>query len=122
MDLGNVHDVLQRLECHATEWSVRVFAFADLAFNGFGVNPPPSNKFVTVSRTKDAHKNAADIDLIWKCAELVLMNPDITFNFFIVTKDLQFQSLKAVLQKYPNVRAVEFFQSWEGLRPHVEPD
>ena len=41
VDLGNVHDCLQKLAPLAEAGEVQVRAYADLQYNGYGVNPPP---------------------------------------------------------------------------------
>jgi len=121
VDLGNIHDVLQHLENYADECNV--YAFADRAFNGFGVNPSPKNKNIRVCQTKDEHKNAADVEMIWTAAEIV-MNTDpkaaYKVRFIIFTKDNGFRSLKTILERYDVVEDVIFAQTWQEAREFIE--
>lgn len=123
VDLGNVHDVLQKLEHYANENTCRVDAFADCVFNGFGINPPPKNKNIRVIQTKDEHKNAADMEMIWTAAELVIGEKTGTkdkFRFIIFTRDNGFRSLKTILERYPTVKEVLFVQTWQQAQEFIE--
>lgn len=119
IDLGNVHDTLEPLEPYAKRGLVRAYAFADLQFNGYGVNPrcDPS---IAVYQSKVADKNAADIRMVWDCADIVLTkNPSGTpLTFFIVTKDQGFRSLGTILEDYGHT--IHFLRNWDDLKLHVE--
>lgn len=123
VDLGNVHDVLQKLESYASD-DCKVYAFADCAFNGYGVNPIPKNKNIEVFQTKDDHKNAADIEMIWKAAEIVMNLDEASMasgiRFIIFTRDNGFRSLKSILERYSVVREVLFVQTWQQAREFIE--
>jgi hypothetical protein len=123
VDLGNVHDILQKLESYAGH-DCKVYAFADCAFNGYGVNPIPKNKDIEVFQTKDDHKNAADVEMIWKAAEIVMNMDEERFEtgirFIIFTRDNGFRSLKTILERYKAVREVLFVQTWQQAREFIE--
>jgi Adenosine deaminase z-alpha domain len=127
IDLGNVHDILPKMEAYADDCAV--YAFADRAFNGYGINPPPKNQNITVLKAKDEHKNSADITMIWKAAELVLLhgrkNSPLArvksgLRFIIFTRDQGFRTLKAILEGYSVVSQVLFVQQWEEAREFIE--
>lgn len=119
VDLGNVHDTLPNIEKYARQGLVRVYAFADLAFNGYGINPrcDPSI-FLFQSTTPD--KNAADIEMVWKCAEISLMeNPrNHSLQFYIVTRDQGFRTLGDILRRQGH--EVEFVRGWDDLKMFIE--
>lgn len=122
VDLGNVHDVLQKLESYANNCDV--YAFADQAFNGYGVNPEPKNPKINVFQSTDEHKNAADIEMVWKAAEIVmnLSEDDVEqgVRFIIFTRDNGFRSLKGILERYSGVKEVLFVQTWQQAREFIE--
>lgn len=122
VDLGNIHNILQKLENYADDKECSVYAFADCAFNGFGINPPPKNKNIHVFQTKDEHKNAADVEMIWTAAELVvpLHYETSEYRFIIFTRDNGFRSLKTILERYSSVKEVIFAQTWEHAREFIE--
>jgi hypothetical protein len=127
IDLGNVHDILPKMEAYADDCAV--YAFADRAFNGYGINPPPKSHKIAVLKAKDDHKNSADIMMIWKAAELVLLHgrkncplPNIKsqLRFIIFTRDQGFRTLKSVLEGHSIVSQVLFVQQWEEAREFIE--
>lgn len=124
IDLGNIHDILPKVEPYADD--CLIYAFADRGFNGYGVNPPPKNPAIHVLHEKDDHKNAADITMIWTAAELVMnsrnrnLQSKSQIRFIIFTKDQGFRSLKTILERYPIVKEVLFVQHWEKAREFIE--
>lgn len=119
-DLGNCHHILQHLVPYAQQSlsELRVFAFADLAFNGFGVNPPaPAPIQMYHSKTSDT--NSADLEMIWKAAELVLDNPEgLKYHFVVATLDQGFRSLQNIVERYGH--RLDFVTNWNDLRTFVE--
>ena len=118
VDLGNTHDCLQELLPYAKAGALEVRAYADLAYNGFGVNPPlgvlPG---VTVQQANTAEKNAADVDMIWDLA--VMLGPRTPRYFVAVaTKDQGFRRLKALAEAAGH--RLEFATGWSELRHYVE--
>lgn len=125
VDLGNIHDILPQLDPYADSDNNLVFAFADLNYNGYGIRPLPSNPSITVYHSQDAHKNAADIKMVWTAAEIVINFDSQQLNnrklrFFIFTKDNGFRTLKSILQLYSCVDSVEFVQRWDQIRSFIE--
>jgi len=119
VDLGCCHDCLENLVPYATsDNNLQVYAFADVAFNGYGVNPvPPPPISVCQAQTRDS--NAADIELIWKAAELIFKAPrGTTFKFIVATKDQGFTSLQTIVQRHGH--SLEFVKDWNELRQYVE--
>lgn len=118
MDLGNTHDCLQELLPYARAGHLDVRAYADLAFNGFGVNPPLDEPGVTVKRASTAEKNAADVDMIWDLAELLSKPGQPHYSVIVATKDQGFRRLKALAEDRGH--RLEFVTGWSELRHHVE--
>jgi len=115
VDLGNVHDCLQQLLplSHADLLEVR--AYADLAFNGFGVNPPIGGPNCHVHRSASADKNAADVKLIWDVAQLCA-EPE-PCRFLVVTRDHGFRSLERLAAEAGHL--LSFSQDWASLREQL---
>jgi|SRR5579872_2437649 len=119
IDLGNIHHILPLFEPYANTGTVRVYAFADVAYNGYGVNPSPKNKAITVIRSKGTHRNEADLNLIWKIFTIVTENKT-RMKVFIFTKDLGFQSLPSILYTYDHVLETKFVKEWGDVRDEIE--
>jgi hypothetical protein len=118
VDLGNVHDTLNPLEPYARNGEVKAFAFADLAFNGYGVNPA-CDSCIPLFQSKTPDKNAADIEMVWKCAEIALLNNGNghALEFYIVTRDQGFRTLETILKRYGH--SVTFVRDWNDLKMYV---
>ena len=115
VDLGNVHDCLQELSPYAARRECKVFAFADRAFNGYGITPP-ADAGIVVHQTTSVHRNAADLALIWTVAELVHQATG-PLEFIVVTKDQGFHSL---VDHVGNEHSMIFVKGWEELRDLIE--
>ena len=119
VDLGNVHDCLQRLIPLAEAGVVDVWAYADLHYNGFGVQPPLASHKVRLHQARVAHKNAADTRLIWDvalfCKETVTEKKK---NIFIVTKDNGFRHLQELVTEKGH--KVAFCENWTSLKLAME--
>ena len=113
VDLGNVHDCLQKLENYADNRCCDVFAYADQMSNCYGIKPPVKSKYITVKVASDRHKNSADIEMIWDCATLSNQYQ----NVVIVTKDLGFQTLVTKLKQQS--RNVMFFHNYNDLEEYL---
>ena len=122
-DLGCNHDCLQNLIPYAERGEITVKAYADIAFNGFGVNPAPVSNNVQVFQAATPDKNSADVRIIWDVSRLVektsLEEPDRRLDIFVCTKDLQFQSLKALVEMNPLHKLI-FCTNWAALRMYIE--
>ena len=120
IDLGNVHDCLKPIVPYAqTEnTTLLVHAFADISFNGFGVNPPaPAPIHVFQATTRDA--NAADVELIWQAACYILMRPIPNgYHFVVATRDQGFNSLQAIAQRHGH--RLDFVTNWAQLKTFIE--
>lgn len=115
VDLGNVHDCLENLVPYASN-TAQVRAYADVGFNGYGINPcPPCN--IKVVKATSNHKNAADIDLIFDLA-LMAHQHKTPHHFVIATKDKGFLSVESKLQQLGH--QVSFVTGWSELRLLVE--
>ena len=118
VDLGNTHDCLRELLPYARSGAIEVRAYADLAYNGFGVTPPLGDlPGVTVSQATTAEKNAADVDMIWDLAELLGPGRP-TYFVAVATKDQGFRRLKALAEARGH--RLEFATGWSELRHYVE--
>jgi hypothetical protein len=113
VDLGNVHDCLQRLVPLAEAGELRVQAFADLAFNGYGVNPELRASGCEVLRATSADKNAADVQLVWNAA-LLCASARAPLHIFVVTRDHGFRHLQALAGAAGH--HLRFAQDWPSLR------
>ena len=120
VDLGNIHDILPLLEPYADDRTNIVYAFADRAFSGYGIRPPPTNRHIQVLHATDDHKNAADTEMIWKAAEVVLGSLNTRYRFLIFTRDQGFRGLSTILKRYPVVEELHFVQRWEQVRDWIE--
>ena len=112
VDLGNVHDCLQRLGPLAESGRVTVRAYADLCFNGFGISPPVCCDNVTVFKASSPDKNSADVQLIWDVAQLC--QADTALRLVVATKDLGFRHLQALAAEAGH--ELTFVQDWGGLQ------
>ena len=123
IDAGNIHTVLQNVIPYAEQDVMEVRFYADLAFNGFGLNPKVECKNVTIFHAKTADKNSADVALIWDVCRLVdrlhREQPTRELQAYCVTLDLQFQSLKSLVEENP-LHKLTFCTTWEALRDHIE--
>jgi hypothetical protein len=123
IDLGCSHDVLANVIPYAEQGEMEVRAYADLAFNGFGLNPKVECKNFSLFHAKTADKNSADVALIWDVSRFVqrmsLEEPSREVQIYVCTRDLQFQSLKALVEENP-LHTLTFCINWETLRCHVE--
>lgn len=122
VDLGNVHDSLKELVPYAQAGLIRVEAFADRAFNGFGIKPSVDDvPNMTVHRARTTDRNAADIELVWRLCELLpdaTGNPDMTMSVVVATKDQGFQALKELVQRRGH--ALTFVTQWTEMRELIE--
>jgi hypothetical protein len=115
VDLRNVHDVLQNIEIELENGlEANVCAVADLQFNGYGVNPSPSNTEITVWKSTDPHKNSANIRLVWEICKLAQAGGG---EFHVVTKDNGFRSLATLVEASGS--SIEFHSDWDCPICHV---
>jgi hypothetical protein len=118
VDLGNTHDCLRELLPYARAGAIEVRAYADLAYNGFGVTPALTDvPGVSVQQATTAEKNAADVDMIWDLAEL-LGPGEPKYFVAVATKDQGFRRLKALAEARGH--RLEFATGWSELRHYVE--
>jgi len=113
VDLGNVHDCLQKMLPLASAGELRLLAYADLQYNGFGVNPPLAARGCTVFRAESPQKNAADTQLVWDCAQLC-SRAQRPLRLLVATKDNGFRHLKALAEAAGH--RLDFAQDWASLR------
>lgn len=123
VDLGNVHDVLRELVPYARSGLAQVEAFADRAYNGFGIKPALDEVpgFLRVHRARGTDRNAADIELVWFLCETL---PDVTHapeqarQVVVATKDQGFQSLRDLVQRRGHT--LTFVTQWSEMREFIE--
>lgn len=123
VDLGNTHDCLQNLLLYATRKEIEVYAYADLAFNGYGVNPPLIAPNVKIHQATDSHRNSADTKLIWDLASLTAehaaRDPQRELQIIVATRDLGFQTLQTLVAERER-QTLTFVQDWSTLRLYIE--
>jgi len=117
IDLGNVHDILQKIEPYSKKGLVNVYAFCDLAYNGFGVKTKVDPS-ITVFQATTPDRNAADLHMIWKIAEICIYNKYPGSDILILTRDQGFRTLETITKQYGY--KVSFLTSWEELRNFIE--
>ena len=86
VDLGCCHDVLPNVLPYAQRAQLKVCAFADVAFNGFGVMPRPDCSNFTLWHATTADKNSADVALIWDVSRMALQLSAQNFTFLYAPK------------------------------------
>ena len=121
IDGGNVHDVLQHAEKYADGENTFVYFFADMQTNCYGcASKPCKNAYVRRLQAKSAHTNAADVEIIWEVCRLSynFRLEEKKVEFYIVTKDQQFQHLKTKVEELGHT--LTFCNSWEELRIYIE--
>lgn len=116
IDLGNTHDCLKNLVPYTAQPNIDIYAFADRAFNGYGVNPHAPSP-ITVFQATTPDKNAADLELIYICLKLILTTP-FTYHFVVASKDQGFHSLQNIVERHGH--KLHFVTNWEQLRQYVE--
>lgn len=123
VDLGNTHDCLQRLIPYAERGAVRVMAYADMAFRGFGVCPAVDAPHVSVFQSDTPDKNSADVQIIWDVCKILETArrecPGCALRFLVATKDLGFTRLKALVEQ-GGLHSLTFVTNWQALRVHIE--
>jgi hypothetical protein len=116
VDLGNVHDALQPLHVMVEDGQVdEVWAFADKAFNGVGINPPPQLPEIKVFVAPDRHRNSADTLLIWKLKEFVDLPTSKGAKIIVITKDQGFLTLKTLIDGTARVNC-DICSSWTDAK------
>ena len=106
IDLGNIHDLLPRIDDEIySEFSI--ICFADRVFNGYGIKPPPKNKDIMIYQSPDEFKNSADIHLVWTVCSICEVSENNTF--YVVTKDKGFNSLELLVRKKNSM--LKFFKT-----------
>jgi hypothetical protein len=118
VDLGNVHDCLQKIAPLAEAGELQVRAYADLQYNGFGVNPPFESPGCTVFKAASPHKNAADTKIIWDVSQLCSVSPR-PLRILVVTKDNGFRHLRELAEHAGH--SLSFAQDWTTLRALLLP-
>lgn len=122
VDLGNVHDTLKELVPYARAGAVDVEAFADRAFNGYGVKPSIDGiPNVRVHRAEGRDRNAADIELVWRMCEILpdaTAHPELARTVVVATKDQGFQALKDLVRRRGH--SLTFVTCWAEMRDIIE--
>ena len=118
-DCGNVHDCMQKIEPYVQKGKVHLWAYADRAFSGY--LPSPTTAYIFKATTTD--KNSADVKAIWDiaifCARAAQDTPRLPVQIYFCTKDLQFQSLKKLVET-SNMHTLTFVQNWDELKMYIE--
>lgn len=116
VDLGNVHDVLQKLIPYIGQ-HLRVFGICDFHYNG--IIPKTTLPFTqfAIHRAQEKCKNAADVLLIWKLHDFVNAHLDKRIQFLIVTKDDGFKYVSHLMQKN---HSCIFVKDWDTLKYYIE--
>jgi hypothetical protein len=123
VDLGNVHDCLRPLLPHAAAGLLTVAAYADMAYNGFGVCPPVAGRNVSVFQADTSDKNSADVQMIFDIALLSsdrrTRRPDEPLHIIVASKDLGFRSLQRLVERH-DAHRLTFVTNWSALRLYIE--
>jgi len=115
VDLGNTHDCLPELDTY--DYGVETWAYADRAYNGYGVRTPLNKPDIRFYQASDTNKNAADIQLVWDLCKDCQSAGKTTY--IIATKDQGFNSVKTIVER-DTQSTVEFVVNWEELRMCIE--
>ena len=118
VDLGNVHDCLQKIAPLAEAGQLQVLAYADLQYNGVGINPPFEVAGCTVFKATSPHKNAADTKMIWDIAQLCASS-ERPRRLLVTTKDNGFRYLRDLVEG--SGHALSFAHDWASLRALLLP-
>jgi hypothetical protein len=120
LDLGNVHDCLERLLPYSRAGLLTVHAFADLGSRCFGIVPSVAHEpGCTVYQATTPNRNEADVNLIWKIAEWCCsVSRDTPLNIIVVTKDQGFRGIEELAAKAGH--KLVFCDGWDTLRAFVE--
>ena len=123
IDLGNTHDCLRPLETYAAMNMLTVFAYADLAYAGYGVNPRVFKDNVNIFQADTPDKNSADVQIIWDTCRIVQKEEERqgkrALHILIASKDLGFLRLKHLVEKNP-LHKLTFVRNWPEMRCYVE--
>ena len=113
VDLGNVHDCLQKVAPLAETGGLQVRAYADLQYNGYGVHPPFDSLGCRVFKAESPHKNATDTKMIWDVSQLCSLSPR-PMRLLVITKDNGFRHLKELAEDAGH--SLSFAQDWPSLK------
>jgi len=115
VDLGNTHDCLAKLVPLAEAGVLKVRAYADCKYSGFGVRPPLVATNCTVVQADGTDRNAADVELIWDVARMCFApGPTEGYIFIVATKDLGFLHLKRCVETLKR-HSLRFVSNWSTL-------
>jgi hypothetical protein len=118
VDLGNIHDCLQHLIPYCKAGKLQVKAYADMAYNGYGVTPPLVEvSGLSIHRASTDDKNSADVELIWDLA--VLLETSTPLAVIVVTKDQGYRRIQELAQRSGR-HSLTLVTSWVELRNLVE--
>lgn len=122
VDLGNVHDTLRELVPYAQAGLAQVEAFADRAFNGYGVKPALDGvPNLRVHRASGTNRNAADIELVWFLCETLpdaTHSPALARQVVVATKDQGYQALRDLVLRRGHT--LTFVTEWSEMRDIIE--
>jgi hypothetical protein len=120
----NVHDCLQPLECYARAGLLRVAAYADLAYSGYGIKPRVTGDNIQVYQAETPDKNSADCQIIWDIAVMTsqarVHRPEDPLHILVASKDLGFRSLKSLVEMQHPTHKLTFVTGWHELRIFIE--
>ncbi len=115
VDLGNCHDVLKNINNLVDNKTIYAKAYADRAFNGYGIKPVPDNPLIEVYKAMSDHKNAADTRMIWDLAVLFHDSKGINWTVYVCSKDSGFCELKTLFESNGE-HTLKFIRGgWEEL-------
>jgi len=120
IDLGNSHDILPKVIDGASKGRYTVSAYADFAYNGYGVNPPVTAENVSVFAAPVMMKQLADAQLLWDmCLLAHKWNADSQrpARLFVASKDTDLLPLTHLVPAINPLFAVRFVNGWTQLEP-----
>lgn len=120
LDLGNIHDALKPLESYLdTRKDLEIMAYADKAYNGYGVSPPANAK-VYFWHNPGMMRESTDVKLISDVA--IRLHNSGSCHVIVATLDKVVAALKPIIEENSEKTGHKctVVGRWEELKLHIE--